>query len=611
MNSHTPHFSVLRILLVGFFIYSFLSFVSMGFSIFKEFPLLAIEQNPQKIKELIEIHSELKQKKIENEDLKQELDEKMDKLFNPYNRLGSSTENFSMAINFILSLSLISFMVWYHLPLYKLFYKKRRHGDIPETLRKVCKIRIVSSPLLIGIILPATIILGVIFQYSFMVLGLIGKDFKTIVTITLFLKIISAILSGVLMFSWQKYRVQHIFLEHVFFPEELRNKLPALRDIKLKLRLWIVSLVTILLPLLMVVLLIITSLTINTKPEKLKNSQIELLLGEYIKAADKLGFKSYILKWLHQEGLHKLPGIIYVNAINTPILLLGLSVSILMVVGYSMVLMFFFTGNIVKPLYELQKHMKETEQGNYNSFVIVRNNDEVGDLVEGYNRMLLGLEEREKLKNLFGQYLTREVSEEILNGRVKLGGDYFEATIMFSDIRDFTSMSEKMPPEEVLRFLNSYMERMIDVIVKHGGIIDKFMGDGILATFGVPVRSNVHSQQALLAALDMKKALADLNQNRGKTGLPPIRIGIGLHSGLVIAGNIGNSHKTEYTIIGDTVNLASRIEGLTKEYNSSILISGSTFSLLPDEFKDTLVMDVISEVSVRGKSDTVRLYKVN
>ena len=181
---------------------------------------------------------------------------------------------------------------------------------------------------------------------------------------------------------------------------------------------------------------------------------------------------------------------------------------------------------------------------------------------------------------------------------------------MFSDIRNFTSMSEKMSPEEVLQFLNSYMERMIDVIVEHGGIIDKFMGDGILATFGVPVRSENHAEQALKAALDMQKSLEELNAKRRAENKSDIRIGVGLHTGVVIAGNIGNKRKTEYTVIGDTVNLASRIESMTKTYNSSLLISGTTFKLLSEQLKNQLKMSQITNASVRGKQETVDLYRV-
>lgn len=606
-----PHFSILRIVLVGFIIYSFITFISLGFSIFKEFPLLAIEQNPQKIKELIKIHREAKRKSQDEEKNSEEIERKMEEFFDPYEKMNSENEIYSRIVNSFLAISMLIFMVWYHFPLYNYFHKKRHAKQIPEKLREICKTRILNSSLIIAVLLPVTIILGASVQYCFASFGLIFKEFKTMAIITMLLKIVSAILAGVMMFSWQKYRVQQVFLEHIFTPEELRQKLPALRDLKLKLRLWSVSLVTISLPMLLIILLIISSLTINKNPEKLKNSQIELLMGEYMEAASKIGLKGATLEWLHQEGLYKIPGFVYVNAINTPILLLGLIIGMFMIILYSIILMHFFTGNLVKPLNELQKSMTKTEKGNYGNFAIVRNNDEVGDLVEGYNKMLLGLEEREKLKGLFGQYLTREVSEEILNGRVKLGGDYFEATIMFTDIRNFTSMSEKMSPEEVLSFLNSYMEKMIDVIVKHGGIIDKFMGDGILATFGVPVRTDNHPKQAILAALDMKKALSILNEIREKEGNEPIKIGIGVHTGLVIAGNIGNNYKTEYTIIGDTVNLASRIEGLTKEYKSSILISGATYDLIPESLKNTLKMDVIPQVSVRGKSDTVQLYKLD
>lgn len=618
LKNKIPHFSVLRVLIVGFIIYSALSSISIGFTIFKKFPLMMIEQKPQKVKELIQYHNEMEQKikELKKSDdtlarhLEQELGEKMEDFFNPYKNLEPVAEFYKETLDTFFSITMLSIVILFHFPLYKFFYYKRKNRHIPQDLRKKCKSRLLYSPLVTGTVLPFTIIAGIILEYLFLAFGL-NDGFKTMLTLTLLLKIDAAIFAGVLMFSWQKYRVQNYFLTHVFFPEELRSRLPALQDMKLKLRIWSVSLVTIILPILIVAILISTSLSIHKKPASLNTPQLELLLGEYIIAAEQLDLKSELINWLNKEGFKEIDEIVYINAINTPILILGLIICILSILIYSIVLMHFFITNITRPLNELRLRMQETMKGNYKSFVVVRNNDEVGELAEGYNKMLTGLEEREKLKGLFGQYLTREVSEEILNGRVKMGGDYFDATVMFSDIRGFTAMSEKMKPEEVLSFLNTYLEKMIEVIVKHGGIIDKFMGDGILAIFGVPLRTDSHSGQAFLAAMDMKNALKELNKTREESGLLPIRIGIGLHSGQVIAGNIGNSHKTEYTIIGDTVNLASRIEGLTKVYNTSLLISDSTFSLLPDEMKENLSMESIPDVIVRGKSETVQLYKLN
>ena len=188
--------------------------------------------------------------------------------------------------------------------------------------------------------------------------------------------------------------------------------------------------------------------------------------------------------------------------------------------------------------------------------------------------------ELEQATLIFSRYLHPSVVKEMLKNPAasQLGGERAEVTVLFSDIRGFTSLSEWLPPEEVVSLLNHYLTVMSEVVFQHEGTVDKFEGDLIMAFFGAPLPQSNHAERAILTALGMREKLATLQDEWRERTQADLRIGIGIHTGQVFVGNIGSPRKMDYTIIGDTVNTASHLQDLTKEYDTPILVSGQTYS---------------------------------
>jgi adenylate cyclase len=187
-----------------------------------------------------------------------------------------------------------------------------------------------------------------------------------------------------------------------------------------------------------------------------------------------------------------------------------------------------------------------------------------------------------------------------------LGGIRGKASVLFSDIRGFTTVAEKMSAEQTMDMLNEYFTLMVDEVIREHGLLDKFMGDGLMAVFGVPYAHDEDEVRSVSCALNMLQVLEGHNQARREHGLDALRIGVGIHSDEVISGNMGSAKRMEYTVIGDGVNLAARIEGLNKGYDTSLLISGSTWDSLAGKF----VGRRIDNVAVKGRMEPVRVYEV-
>lgn len=223
-------------------------------------------------------------------------------------------------------------------------------------------------------------------------------------------------------------------------------------------------------------------------------------------------------------------------------------------------------------------------------------------------RFILEGRNKEKIKNAMGKYISADVMENVVKNidDVKLGGKRAEVTILFADIRGFTSMSEKISAEEVSMILNEYFSALEPIITKYNGVINKFIGDAVMAIFGEPVQDKNHVANAVKCADEMLKEVARLRKKWLEEGKPKIEIGIGINTGEAFVGNIGSEKRLEYTVIGDVVNLASRIESYNKVYKTTFLISSSTYEKVRN-FVDVIK---ISDVSIRGKEKSLDIYEV-
>lgn len=220
--------------------------------------------------------------------------------------------------------------------------------------------------------------------------------------------------------------------------------------------------------------------------------------------------------------------------------------------------------------------------------------------------------ERRRTKAMFGRYVSPAVMEELLKnpGLAVLGGERREVSILFADIRGFTSYSENKQPEEVVARLNTYLNVMTTLIFKHGGTLDKYLGDGLMAVFGTPLLLSDHADRAITCALEIQREVARLNTGWAEKGQTPFKIGIGVNSGTTLVGNVGSHERMDYTVIGENVNLASRLESLTKEYGVNIIMSGQTREALnPGKFEDTAITD-LGETRVRGFEKPVYIFGI-
>ncbi len=262
--------------------------------------------------------------------------------------------------------------------------------------------------------------------------------------------------------------------------------------------------------------------------------------------------------------------------------------------------------HLKKPVVEIIRTMRRVRKGDLKAKATVYTNDEIGFAGEALNAMTERLRERELIKDIFGRYVGSKIRDEILGGNIPLDGELKEATILFADLRNFTPLAEITPPKELIHLLNDYLNAMSEAVKEHGGLILQFIGDEIEAVVGAPIYEPGHVYFAVQAALAMRKRLKEINKIHSQQGYATLSHGIGIHTGKVLAANIGSSDRSAYSLIGDTVNLASRIQDLNKEFGTDILVSSRVAKGLENEF----IFKPMPSIRVKGKLASVQTFSL-
>ncbi|XAY07423.1 hypothetical protein DSM112329_04305 [Paraconexibacter sp. AEG42_29] len=279
---------------------------------------------------------------------------------------------------------------------------------------------------------------------------------------------------------------------------------------------------------------------------------------------------------------------------------LGIGVAAAIVVAFtiSLELSILLANSILQPLRQLRRGTDAVAAGDFSVRVPVLGGDETGALAASFNSMVAGLQERELLREAFGAYVDPQLAERVLAEGTELGGEEVEVTVLFVDIRDFTAFAERASAADVVRQLNLFYALVVPVIAQHGGHANKFVGDGLLAVFGAPDHLPDHADAATAAALEL---VASVHERFGDT----LRVGVGINSGPVVAGTIGGGGRVEFTVIGDAVNTAARVESVTRETGDDILLTEATRRLLA---RDHGAFVERPTVDLKGKTERVRLH---
>ncbi|MBI9098610.1 MAG: HAMP domain-containing protein [Spirochaetaceae bacterium] len=266
----------------------------------------------------------------------------------------------------------------------------------------------------------------------------------------------------------------------------------------------------------------------------------------------------------------------------------------------------FLSRTFKDPLTRMDLATHAIQNGNYDEKIDVLTEDELGRLANSLNTMSQGLKERDSIKETFGRVVDPSVRDHLLNGNINLGGEYYTATVLFTDIRNFTTISEQLPADKLVEMLNRYFSVITSAIIEEGGLVNKFIGDAVLALFGVPIVNETHAQQAIRAAEKILLGQDKLNQQFKRENLPQMKSGIGIHTGQLIAGNIGSDARMEFTAIGDTVNVAARLESSSKKIGKDLIFSEETRNAHPDSER----FKRLGTIRVKGRTEKLTIYTI-
>jgi len=512
----------------------------------------------------------------------------------------NNTSNpFNLTITVLYRFLIISFLLGliFNLPFKIFFKKKRKYRRSSKKMYNFCRKFLLKTPLInasiIGVSFVATLI------YMFVLLET-PDSFKDDLNRSLFIQfffisLVATLLTILFVYFWQKHRVHIKYIEFVYSDDDLKKRIFSIKPGMIKNRLWVSSFMTTFLPLTIVILYVFLSLTFIKDLEPIDKDQLKILYGNYAKISN------------FDFGLE---GLFFVNIIDSFLMFLGIGTGIFVSFVYILFFVKWTTVDIVSPVKELLYNMHLTGEGKMDNYSIVRTNDEIGELTEEYNNMSRKLWEYFSNISKINESYYRFVPKQFLDflGKESLVdihlGDQVqkEMTVLFNDIRSFTELSERMTPKENFDYINHYLGYMEPVIRANHGFVDKYIGDSIMALF------SERAEDAINAAIEMRINLVEFNQVMGQFGYEPIDFGIGIHTGNLMLGIVGGEARMQSTVISDAVNLASRLEGLTKIYRTSIIISQDT--LIKIDNPDLYNYRFLDIVKVKGKKEKVYIFEI-
>lgn len=612
-----PKFFGFRIYFFSALLYLLLVLPFAGFLLLQNLPAILEKSNdlivnsadindPQQLDSLARTEAEKKGFIVENGNdsqsgLKLKVGEQETKITDSQNQMLTNS------FNFLFKAYLISFILGFafNYPFKRYFRRKRKNKPVSDKLFAFCKKYILVSPWVNSGIAAITYIstlvyMVILIQSSPESTGAGTPLFNRFFFISLF----SSLLTLLFVYYWEKHRVHIKYLDFLFSREELRKRVFKFRLGKIKNRFWISSAMTTLLPLSIVIVYLIMSLTkiSELNLDSLSEEQIQILFGRYSEAMNMMVE--------NPDPSGDMGELAFVNVMDGLIMFFGIALGIFVSFIYILLFVKWTTMDIVYPVKELLYNMQKTGEGKTLNYTVVRNNDEIGELAEGFNVMASKIEEYIANISRMNEAYFRFVPKQFLEflGKksiidVQLGDQIQkEMSVLFTDIRDFTTLSEEMTPKENFDFLNGYLSNMEPVISRNHGFIDKYIGDSIMALFIGSVENSID------AAIEMRAGLADFNLHRKMEKKQPINSGIGIHTGNLMLGVVGGHGRMDGTVVSDAVNLASRIEGLTKMYGTSIIISQDTLIKIQDPSRyNYRFLDV---VKVKGKKEAVYIFEI-
>lgn len=511
------------------------------------------------------------------------------------------TDPFSMQTKALLMALFLGFLFNY--PFKRYFKLRSKLRQIPQSLARFCRKYLLLTPIInAGIVFVLLMLVHAWLIYHLEQSSAYTGFEKEFYSRFFYVSAVASVLISTFIYFWQKHRVHLRYLEHLFTEEELRRRIFKSRRGSIGRRLWIAGGMTTLLPLVVVLIYLFQSVTylrdLPINLQSLPEDQKILLLGS----------KLIAYNIAPEDTL--LTSMFYINAVNSWFMFVGIYSGI----GVALLYIFFFvkwtTEDITRPVNDLLQKMEQTGRDAQAHYALVKTNDEIGALTEGYNDMSRKINNFisniQRLNEAYYRFVPRQFLD--LLGKkditeVSLGDQVArEMSVMFTDIRDFTTLSENMTLQENFDFVNNYLGLMEPIIRTHQGFIDKYMGDAIMALFDGGV------ENALDAAVEMSLTLEEYNQVREAEGKPPVRMGIGIHTGMLMLGIVGGYGKMEGTVISDAVNLASRLEGLNKLYGARLIISETTYAKL--SHPEAYLPRHLDRVMVKGKNNAVEIYEL-